>query len=84
SNLPGNNDTIHLDNAVFTKLGAGALNAANFRLGAAAVDANDHVIYNRSTGVLSYDADGNGAGAAVQIALLSNKAALSSADFLVV
>ena len=41
SNASGNNDTIHLDNAVFTRLGGdGALNAAFFKVGAA-TDGND-------------------------------------------
>ena len=52
-----------LENAVFTKLGAGvhALNPAFFRAGAAAADANDYIVYNRATGVLSYDVNGNAA-----------------------
>ena len=77
--------TIRLENAVFTKLvTAGVLNAAFFRVGAAAVDANDYIVYNKSTGALSYDSNGNGAGGAVQFATLSANLSLTSADFLII
>jgi Ca2+-binding RTX toxin-like protein len=78
-------DTIQLENSVFTKLTAAtALNAANFKLGAAAADANDYVVYNSGTGALLYDADGNGAGAATQIAVLGVNLHLTNADFAVI
>ena len=80
-------DTIQLENAIFTKLTlVGTLAAARFVNGTAALDANDNVIYNPSTGVVSYDADGSGVGAAVQIALLgvTTHPALTAADFVVV
>jgi Ca2+-binding RTX toxin-like protein len=51
---------------------------------ATALDSNDHIIYNNNTGALFYDADGNGVGAAVKIALIGNHAALTAADFLVI
>ena len=77
-------DAFRMENAVFTRLGAaGMLNAAFFRAGAAAADANDYVIYNQATGVLSYDSNGNGAGGAVQVAFLQNHAALAANDFVV-
>jgi len=78
-------DTIQLENAIFTKLTTtGVLNAANFVNAAVASDFNDYVIYNPATGELSYDADGSGAGAAVKIALLGIHLALTSADFVVI
>ena len=64
-------------NAVFTKLAAGALDAANFCQGSAALQADDYILYNQTTDILAYDADGNGANAAVQFALLSNNATLT-------
>ena len=78
-------DTFKLENAVFTKLGAGvhALNAGFFRNGAAA-DANDYVVYNKATGALSYDNDGNGAHAAIQFAILQNHPVLAANDFQVI
>lgn len=84
SNVAGNNDIIQLDDRVFTRLDVGALSAANFRLGAAAADSNDYIIYNKNNGIVYYDADGSGAGAAVQIAVLQNHAALTVADFIII
>jgi Ca2+-binding RTX toxin-like protein len=79
------NDTIQLDNAVFAALGpVGVLPAAQFRVGVKALDANDHVIYNSTTSALLYDADGNGAAAAQQIATLSAGLAMTSADVVVI
>ena len=86
-NASGNNDVIHLDNSVFTAFAsAGALSAAAFKQNTTGLmDADDRIIYNSSTGALSYDADGNGAGsAAVQFALLDKGLSLTNADFLVI
>ena len=77
-------DKIVLDTSIFTKLAAGVLAADSFVIGARAADASDRVIYNKDTGALSYDADGNGSGAAVQFATLSKGLALSAASFDVV
>ncbi len=79
------NDTVQLDNAVFTALTAtGTLAAARFRVGAQALDANDNVIYNKTAGTLWYDADGNGAGAAVQIAVIGSGLNLTHVDIVVI
>ena len=78
-----NSDVIHLDATGFTSLSVGALSAANFRLGAAAADANDYIIYDGTT--LYYDADGNGgADAQVALATFNNGAALDQNDFLII
>ncbi len=81
-------DTIQLENSVFTALGSrtGILNATMFKTGTnnAAGDESDRIIYNQSTGALFYDADGTGASAAVQIALIGNQANLTVADFVVI
>ena len=47
-------------------------------------DSNDFIVYNTVTGALLYDADGNGAVAAVQIATLAGGLALTNADFVVI
>jgi Ca2+-binding RTX toxin-like protein len=84
-------DTIWLDNAVFTKLGTSGsttqpatLSKAYLALGSKAQDANDFVIYDKGTGKLFYDADGSGRGAAVQIATLSKDLALTNWDFQII
>ncbi len=78
-------DTIALDDAVFTQLGGpGALSASAFVTGTAAADADDRIIYNSATGQLFYDADGNGAGAAVLFATLQGAPVLTASDFMVI
>ncbi len=80
-------DTITLENAIFTKFTAtGAIAAGNFvaKVNPVAVDANDYLLYNTATGALLYDANGNGAGAAIQFATLTGAPALTAADFLIV
>jgi Ca2+-binding RTX toxin-like protein len=77
-------DVIHIDNAVFTGLAAGALSAGAFVIGAAAADADDRIIYNSVAGTLLFDADGNGAGAAVQFATISTGLALTASEFFVI
>lgn len=76
-------DTIQLENGLFTQLTAiGVLSANNFKIGAAA-DADDYVLYNSATGVLFYDNNGNGVGGTAQIAVLGVGLALTNADFVV-
>ncbi len=84
-------DKIQLSRAIFTALGATAtsLTSGQFWAGAGVVkghDADDRVVYNSSTGALYYDADGSGAGAAVQIALIgsSTHATLLYSDFQII
>ena len=78
-------DKLQMENAVFAKLGAaGVLNAAFFRTGTAALDANDYIVYDKSTGALFYDANGYAAGAAIQFATLTTRPTLSYLDFAVI
>ena len=78
-------DTILLSHLVFTALGpVGTLPAGEFFTGSSAGDADDRIIYNSSTGALSYDSDGTGAAAPVQFAHLTSGLGLSNADFRVV
>jgi fibronectin-binding autotransporter adhesin len=67
-------------------LSAGVLSGAQFLSGvgaASATTAAQRFIYNSSTGNLLFDADGNGAGAAVLFANLSSVPTLTAADFLI-
>ena len=80
-------DTIELENAIFEKLTAtGLLNFDNFvsTTDGKAKDSDDYIVYNKKTGQLFYDADGNGKGAGVLFAVVENKADLTNADFTVI
>ncbi|MGE0701230.1 MAG: reprolysin-like metallopeptidase [Hyphomicrobiaceae bacterium] len=78
-------DTIALENGIMTALGAaGTLTANQFVIGAHAADADDHIIYDDTTGKLYYDDNGSTAGGEVQIATLSSGLLLTHADFLVI
>jgi Ca2+-binding RTX toxin-like protein len=78
-------DTIELAKGIFSKLTtSGTVNPDYFRIGTAAGDADDYLIYNPGTGELFYDTDGNGATAPIQMALLPVGLALTHADFVVV
>ncbi|GEO19346.1 hypothetical protein MAE02_70420 [Microvirga aerophila] len=84
-------DAIYLENAIFKALGnKGSINKpvqikkAEFALGNKAADGSDHVIYNKKTGALFYDADGTGSQAQVQIATLSKNLKMTHKDFFVI
>jgi parallel beta-helix repeat protein len=76
-------DTIVLDRAIFTALSAGQLAAESFVVGSQAIDADDHIIYDRAAGALLYDADGAGGLDAVQFASISKNLAMTYLDFVV-
>ncbi|MDB5706724.1 MAG: Serralysin [Sphingomonas bacterium] len=75
-------DHIELAHTIFTALGAGALSTDAFATGVATTAAQ-HILYDSETGALSYDADGSGAGAAIQFATLQAHLTVTNADFLV-
>jgi len=77
-------DTIKLDNASFMKLAVGALSSDMFKSGVA-TDSNDYILYDKTTGYLSYDVDGNGSYGSIVFAQLSNKPTnLDYTDFVVI
>ena len=75
-------DGIYLDTMVFADLAAGALAASAFRAGAAATTAAQRIIYNSANGQILYDADGNGAGAAILFATVNPGTALTAGKLL--
>jgi Ca2+-binding RTX toxin-like protein len=84
-------DRIWLDNKIFTKLGKSGSSTAPEQLNKiffatkAPKDKNDHIIYNKKTGCLSYDADGSGNKyKAIEIALLKKGLALSEKDIFII
>jgi Ca2+-binding RTX toxin-like protein len=77
-------DTIKLENAVFTKLKAGTLKSSAFWKGAKAHDKDDRIIYDSSKGKIYYDADGTGSSKQVLVATVKAKTALYASDFVVI
>ena len=83
-------DTIVLDHTIFTAvLSTGSTIAPSmFKVIATggSIDADDHIIYNSSTGALLYDANGstNGLADAVQFATLGKGLLLTDADFMLI
>jgi Ca2+-binding RTX toxin-like protein len=76
-------DTIHLESTVFSAIGA-SLGAGEFRIGPAAQDADDRIVYTSSKGNLAYDADGSGSDPAIVFAKLTIGLGLTAADFEIV
>ncbi|WP_394887518.1 hypothetical protein ACG873_21745 [Mesorhizobium sp. AaZ16] len=80
------NDTIQIDNAIFTTLGLGVLAAGAFRTNVtgAAQDADDRVIYESDSGRVWYDSNGNAAGGNFLFADLASGLALTNSDIVIV
>jgi Ca2+-binding RTX toxin-like protein len=76
-------DRIALSKAIFTAIG-GALASGEFHIGKDAEDSNDRIIYDAKTGKLSYDDDGAGGHAEVEIALLNKHLDLHASDFVII
>ncbi|WP_342154924.1 hypothetical protein [Methylorubrum sp. SB2] len=77
-------DTIALKAALFTGVSAANLKTTFHDVTNAKVEADDRLLYNHDTGVLSYDADGSGKAAALQIAVIDTKAVLTVHDFVLI
>ena len=79
-------DKIVLDDNIFTAFsGQSTLSSTNFVSSSnpVATSTNATILYNTSTGALLYDADGSGAGAAVQFATLTTHPTLLATDFII-
>lgn len=78
-------DKIALDIEIFTSLAGSKLASSAFYIGTTAKDADDRIIYNKSTGALSYDADGTGtAFGAIKFATLYKNLKLTASDFILI
>jgi uncharacterized delta-60 repeat protein len=78
-------DKIQLSLAIFRELGFAGVPSTDafFHAGSAAHDTTDHIVYDQSNGALYFDADGTGALAAVQFAVMNSTPALLYTDFVV-
>ncbi len=77
-------DTIALDAASFGLGDVGAFDAAWLVIGEAATESFHHLIYEDSTGLLYYDADGMGGELQVLLARIQSGLALTADDFRVI
>ena len=77
-------DKIALDDAVFAGLGARRARSRAFVAGSTAQEADDRILYDPQSGALYFDADGSGAGAAIQFATVTLGTGLSASDFMVI
>lgn len=73
-------DRIELAGDIFTDIAAGS---GWFVAGTQAQDADDRILYDQASGALFYDADGSGAGLAVQFASLAPRTTLVASDFVI-
>ena len=79
-------DKIVIDHTAFAAIHSslGDLNPAEFVVGAKALTADQHFVYNQATSSLYYDPDGSGAAAQTLLAKLSGAPALDVHDFVVI
>jgi Ca2+-binding RTX toxin-like protein len=80
----GVDDTIELDNAIFSALRTGHLQASAFTLGTSAEDKSDRIIFDPNSGKLYYDKDGTGSADAVLVAIVETPDALKASDLHIV
>jgi microcystin-dependent protein len=77
-------DRIELAGSIFQGLSAGVLEASAFHVGGEAIEADHRVLYDPTTGALSYDADGDGDGVAIHFATVTVGISLTNTDVFVV
>lgn len=77
-------DKLLLDHSIFAALSLSAFSDESFVHGKKALEADDKLIYDQASGILSFDADGSAAGTAIHVADLDNSAALHFKDILLV
>jgi Ca2+-binding RTX toxin-like protein len=74
-------DLFQLDSSVFAGVAAGVLDPEAFVKGRAALDEDDRIIYDKSSGRLLFDSDGSGDAVAVTFATLNHGASVVADDF---
>jgi hypothetical protein len=80
-------DQIQLAKSIMTNIGnVGNINASTFTLSTQSLTAANRILYDPSSGALSYDADGSGSIPAIQFAIIgvSTHPILSNTDFVIV
>ncbi|WP_421725996.1 hypothetical protein [Bauldia sp.] len=82
-NFESGKDKFFLDPAEFNGLSLGPLEKSAFRRGTEAKDADDRIIYDKDTGKLYIDSNGNAGGGQVQFAKVDPGQKLKYSDFTV-
>jgi len=85
--LVAETDKIQFSKTVFAGFATtGAVSTAMLAIDGAAQTTSTRLIYNNTSGILSYDADGSGAGQAIEVALIgvTTHASLTNAQFEIV
>ncbi|MEO0031183.1 MAG: hypothetical protein RIS94_941 [Pseudomonadota bacterium] len=80
-------DHLQIVRAVFSALAdqaAGPLAANELAAGVSSASADQHLVYDMTTGRLFYDSDGAGGAAQIQIAVLTNHPVLTASDILLI
>jgi Ca2+-binding RTX toxin-like protein len=73
-------DKLAFAQSAFSALAPGELSTAAFVQAAAAFTSEQRIIHNQATGLVSYDADGSGGGAAIAVAQLNAGQVLKAQD----
>ncbi|WP_421723254.1 hypothetical protein [Bauldia sp.] len=82
-NFESGKDKFFLDQTAFTSLVLGPLEKSAFRRGTEAEDGDDRIIYDKDTGKLYIDSNGNAGGGQVQFAKVDSGQTLKYSDFTV-
>lgn len=77
-------DKMQVLSSGFASLEVGAVQAANFVLGTSPTQATPQFLYNTTTGLLAFDADGTGGSVSVDLVALIGSPTLAAADIVVV
>lgn len=78
-------DTLSLSKSIFKKIAKkGELSKHAFYTGTKAHDDNDRIVYNKKTGVVSYDADGKGGVDAIKFAKVDAGLKLTADNFFII
>ncbi|MBB4152186.1 serralysin [Sphingomonas jinjuensis] len=77
-------DRIGLATNVFAAVTDSGIQSSEFVAGTAAQDGDDRLVYDQASGRLFFDADANGAGAAILLAQLAAGTALNAASFVAI
>lgn len=80
-------DTIKLENAIFTKLtGTGTLSASQFvaNESGTAKDKSDRIIYEKDTGNIYYDCNGSAPGERKLFAIVADELKITADDFFII